>query len=305
MCYFAGQRIASVLGIPIDGRRKTMSARRLLLFLVLPALLLLAGGCSREATAPEDEDLQGLELPPALSMKLDLEAFRMGTSTANRKMPAPLGQATKMNWTNAALRVLIINTTMGVILTPPYLAFSAAIHTIPSLQPDGSFLWIYTWVESENHEVQIRLRGKVEEDHVRWELRLTDPQATPPLDQALWFWGESAFDNQSGFWVFQDIEDADLPEIMRLDWEVVAEDDRYLAIQNIRQGVEGYGDTLTYRIDGTTASITFYDASEDVTADITWDTVTGAGSLQVPDYNNGERACWDENHDDVECPEEG
>ena len=47
----------------------------------------------------------------------------------------------------------------------------------------------------------------------------------------------------------------------------------------------------------------FYDASENLNADITWDEVTGAGSIQVPDYNDGERACWDEDQDDIECPD--
>ena len=36
--------------------------------------------------------------------------------------------------------------------------------------------------------------------------------------------------------------------------------------------------------------------------DIIWNEADGSGSLRVPDYNDGVRACWDTNQFDVECP---
>jgi hypothetical protein len=47
----------------------------------------------------------------------------------------------------------------------------------------------------------------------------------------------------------------------------------------------------------------FEDASvPDSTAFIAIDTVTGAGSIQVPLYNGGQRACWDDAFLNTTCP---
>ncbi|MDQ1317536.1 MAG: hypothetical protein QG588_1188, partial [Candidatus Poribacteria bacterium] len=45
--------------------------------------------------------------------------------------------------------------------------------------------------------------------------------------------------------------------------------------------------------------VTYFDSSANITAEVTWDTVTTAGSLKVPDYNNGNWAYWDENKQDI------
>ena len=280
--------------------------------LLLASFLGLAGaGCSRGPTTPAESGPEPLQLPPVESMKVDLGLFQTAGAGAadlqdeeGLETPGRFGAATRFNWTNAVVRVLFIQGAVVAALTPPTLAFAAAIHTIPTLQPDGAFLWIYTWDDGEGHDFQIRLRGKVETDHVHWELRVTNLHADPPLDQALWFRGDSSLENDSGFWVFQDLDDPDLPEFARIDWDASAPDDRELSIENIRAGDDGEGDTLTYKLRGTMASIHFYDASADLESDITWDTVTMAGSLKVPDYNNGERACWDENQEDTVCPDE-
>jgi hypothetical protein len=47
-------------------------------------------------------------------------------------------------------------------------------------------------------------------------------------------------------------------------------------------------------------SIVYYDASEDTTSDITW-FADGSGSLTVPDYNNGDQACWDTEQRNEAC----
>ena len=66
------------------------------------------------------------------------------------------------------------------------------------------------------------------------------------------------------------------------------------------------GDTMLQSFEatdeGTIGLIQFYDASERMTAEVRWNVDTMAGSLRVPDYNDGRRACWDENLQDITCP---
>jgi hypothetical protein len=47
-------------------------------------------------------------------------------------------------------------------------------------------------------------------------------------------------------------------------------------------------------------SIDHYDASEDQSSNITYYS-DGSGSLTVPDYNDGQQACWDTNQEDIDC----
>jgi hypothetical protein len=42
--------------------------------------------------------------------------------------------------------------------------------------------------------------------------------------------------------------------------------------------------------------------SEPLVYNITW-YPDGSGSIQVPDYNGGLKACWDVHQNDVVCPE--
>jgi hypothetical protein len=272
---------------------------RTLALTVLVAMTLV--GCGNDSTGPEGEAPEAPTLPPASSMQFDFSFFESGDPLAGKSGAESSPEASHLNWINAVVRVAYINLVVADIFAPPVAAFQAAIHTFPVHQSDGSFLWTYTWVDGQ-HEVVIKLRGRLDGDHVDWALRVTDEQATPPLDDFLWFYGESSLVSESGFWIFNDREGTEPVEVAQIDWSVEPNDDRQLSFENIREGDEEYGDTLTYSVDATIISVDFYDASENLRADITWDELTGAGSLLVPEYNNGERACWDENQEDTICP---
>jgi hypothetical protein len=120
------------------------------------------------------------------------------------------------------------------------------------------------------------------------------------LDDFEWYTGESILDNTSGSWLFYDYLVPDsAKELAKIEWVVTGADNAELIISNLEVEGSNAGDVLTYDVEGTTALISFYDASEDIIADITWDLVTIAGSILVPNYNNGERAFWDENKQDI------
>jgi len=40
---------------------------------------------------------------------------------------------------------------------------------------------------------------------------------------------------------------------------------------------------------------------DDLRADISWNVDTKTGSLVSPEYNNGDRACWDSTFRNTEC----
>lgn len=251
------------------------------------ALLLLAG-CGETTTVPGAE---APALPPAQSMAMDLSFFGDGSAPGVTDLAG-----TKLNFLNAAVRVAFLNVAVVTVLTPPTLAFEAAVHTRPSRDDDGSYLWIYTWLD-HGKDYQIRLRGIPEGDHVDWELQVRLPGEDPEL----WFSGRNYVNRNEGYWVFRDFTLAGDPEVVRIDWQVNAVDDAFLDITNIHAGSAEEGDEIAYRVDGVMRSVEFHDASAAADFEILWDESDGSGSLQVPDYNHGERACWDSNRDDVVC----
>ncbi len=267
------------------------------LALLIPALcFLMLAGCGKETSAPTKE---APELPPAETLKFDLSFFQQ------QDLP---GQAqgteealTKFNWLNAVIRVAYVNLAVVQNLTPPYLAFAAAVHTRPVLEEEDTWLWTYTWVGPENVPFTIRLRGRVEGTHVEWSLHVAAPNAVPPLDDFLWFEGESSIVSDSGYWILNDSDGGRPVPCARIDWDYPTLLNRVLAFENIEQGKPEFGDRLTYRIDGVMISVLFHDASEGVDSDVIWNAQTGAGSLRVPDYNHGQRACWNERQEDVLC----
>ncbi|MBD3336533.1 MAG: hypothetical protein GF355_13555 [Candidatus Eisenbacteria bacterium] len=278
-----------------------LRSKMLVLLIILTAI---TWGCGEDSTGPQSGDPEAPALPPPASLQLGFDLF----AEVGLQAGTPPGAAaqpefqTRWNFLNAAVRVAVLNLVTTAIVAPPAAAFEAAIHSQPSYIGDATFVWIYTWVNGQGREVEIRLRGVLLDQAVDWELRVSDNQADPPLEQVVWFTGLSDFGNDEGFWILNDIVDGEPVEAARIDWQVDAEDDRRLSFENIYAGHEDLGDTLSYSQEGTVITIEFFDASEDIVADITWDEVTGAGSLQVPDYNDGERACWDEDQYDIECP---
>ncbi len=273
---------------------------RLPILILLVAFSVLLVGCGKDATTPV-APAGTPDLPPADSWNFDLSYFD--------RQPPPMIQSdghvadplVKTNFLNALARVAIVKLVAVSALTPPYLAFSAAIHSTPVAEADSTYLWTYSWTDSTNHSVLIHLRGRVTPDHVDWSLRLTAPNANPPLYDFLWFTGESSRASFTGFWIFNE-DVANLPvEAARIDWTYTGPSQRVLTFTNINPASADYGDSLAFTVAGDDMSLLFHDVSEGVDSHIAWNNRTGAGSIQVPDFNEGAEACWNDQHDDVNC----
>jgi hypothetical protein len=271
---------------------RTRIHRALPAFIAIAVLALALWGCSDSPNEPAKA--RAPELPPAESMRLDLSAF-----SPEDVGPAPKSQF-KFNFWNAQIRVAILNVAVAMVVAPPAAAIDAATHSIPSLQPDGAWIWTYTYVNGEE-EVVLRLRAIREDEAVLWQMFVTALGEDPPIDRVLWFEGRTR-GQDNGEWTLHDFTKPGDPAVLHIDWEVDADNDRFLTFEIINPGQPEYGDRLMFSDVGTLASILLEDASSGDEWDIRWDQSTGTGSLKVPDYNNGERACWDEHQDDVACP---
>lgn len=256
--------------------------------------------CSDEATVPSSSS-EAPVTPPLASMRLDLSFFGNGSAAATEELggPAEKTALARFNWTNAVIRMLIVDAFVDAAFSPPFELFEFVLQSEPKPLGDGAYLWTYRHVEN-GQEVRVDLTGRITARNISWELRVTDPAHQPPFDNALWFRGDSRDDGQQGYWLFEDPARGGA-EYARIDWSSTPGGDTELTIENLDDADEGNGDVVTYGLEGRVASLSYADVSDRATISVQWDVVTGAGSLVAPDYNNGQRACWDANQQDVDC----
>ncbi|MDZ7289516.1 MAG: hypothetical protein ONB44_18985 [candidate division KSB1 bacterium] len=254
---------------------------------------------SCEKNPAESEKNNPPKLPPQTSMAVDLSLFSSSQGLAKIGQEQMAGA----NFTNAALRVLVINTTVVAGMSVPVIVWAAAASQQPVLGADGKFHWIYT-VQSGAQIFQADLAGWIDVPARQsvWEMYITSTTHVPALAKFLWYSGRANLDATSGYWeFFDDKTPATNTKVLRIDWQSTAPDKATLTFLVVKPGVPENGDQLTYRVDGVLRQITLFDKSANTTLDIGWNAQTGAGYLLAPDYHNGQKACWDENRNDVVC----
>lgn len=64
---------------------------------------------------------------------------------------------------------------------------------------------------------------------------------------------------------------------------------------------DAHGAEVYYMADGNTREFDFQEPTPSQNHFIEWNAATSVGSITAWNYNNGERACWDENLDNVTC----
>lgn len=267
--------------------------------ILLSVVILFFGlfACEKNATEPENDSPP--PLPPVESMQFDLSLFDSPSNSSLAK-----ATISKQNFAAAALRVFIIKTTVTIAAIVPTAVFVAAIHQEPVLQEDGKFHWIYT-VQNGSNTFSADLAGwvDIQTNEIVWEMYVSSNTHSPELDQFLWYEGRSKIGNKEGWWLFYDDRSPSaLAELLKIDWQILDEDHRELILSNVNQSDESFGDSLTYTMEINENFLMFFDASENQSSTIFWDTQSGAGFIEWFDYKNGAKSYWDENQDDTSGP---
>lgn len=267
--------------------------------LALALVAALAVSCSDSADEPEVPPL-----PPLASMELDLALFD-GEAQASPEVTSVLDAtaATQQNFAAAALRVAVINGTVALVMAVPVATFAAAVSTSPVLGDDGRYHWVYT-VQHGGQTFAADLAGFLDHGSQEsvWEMRLSVSGPSVVVEDFLWYDGRAAFGHGSGRWrIYDPSRPSTHTELLRVDWTRASEQEATLVFNNVAPGAQGSGDRLTYETSGEERTITFLDQSEGTTLEIGWSAVTSEGYLIAPLHNNGEKACWDAQREDVPC----
>ena len=185
---------------------------------------------------------------------------------------------------------------------------------MPQPQSDGSWLWTYIFV-SDTAEYSIFLNGKNMGSYTAWRMEVSSTDPSDPLDHFLWFEGEVPIDEDSGYWQFYEPLDEPVAlslssgrvlstpgvECIRIDWENTADDEHELVFLVNKPDVPEEGSYLTYLEIPTVSSVEFYDSQTGNGGIIKW-YPDGSGSIQWPDYRDGDQYCWDTLQYNAACP---
>jgi hypothetical protein len=272
-------------------------AKKLLAVGLIGCMLWLAA-CEKNPTASKS---QKPDLPPQSSMVVDLNVFNNAAQLSN----AGADQTNAgLNFIAARLTVGAINLAVFAHMSVPVLTFAAALSQEPALKDDGKWHWVYSVSNASGQQFQADLAGWIDESAQvsRWEMRMSTTGLGAPLNNFLWYTGQASRNNGSGQW---DIYDAAQPsnsvKVVHIDWDHPSTANATLKFTVVKPQVPENGDVLTYKAENSSRSVTYFDQSANSTLQIFWDEVTHAGYIIAPNYNNGQKSCWDSQLNDTTC----
>lgn len=280
---------------------KTLTTGFLALALAATALT----GCSTDSspiTSTTTDEPVAPVVPPQAAFAFDFGLFDTPESRAyaeTGELSREADSVTHLNWLNAAIRVLYLDAILTKALTPPATVLAIALNQAPTYQGQGTWLFAFDYTDNAGVEVSVRLYATVDTvgEIVTWEMVVSSNEHDPVLVDFLWFEGETSLVSDAGYFLFHETDGRDAA---RMTYELdVAE--RSLLFEALDVESEDVGDFVRYSVDGDDVEVRVHDDSEGIDTVMEWSETTHAGSITAPDYNEGERACWDEQLLDVVC----
>ena len=257
------------------------------------ALVFVVASCKAE-----DEAQEGPQLPPPESMTLDLSPF---TGTASKEGAGP-----KSNFNNAALRVGVLNLFVRASLLPPAAVLRAAL-TVRPIFEDGKWIWEFDHSHGGASYAAVLTawfdNSEREGDSLELAMAITCPTCKIPTTDFTWYTGHFEIGGGRGTWQFfhPGIEQDD-QTFVTIDYTVTDLTHRAITATNNRaDGHEDAADVIAYALDGDRLQISFHDENEGLDYVAQASLATKAGWLEVPNYNDGEKACWDSELQNVDC----
>ena len=260
------------------------------------AILAAFAACTADTMSPNDPGPPP-ELPPLTSMSGDFSIF--GNAGAQQADVASELSMSSFHFTTAAIRVLAAQVVTVAALAVPVATFAAAANSTPTFEDDDRWHWRFTTVQG-GHTYTAHLSGAVQGNTVGWDMRITSPTHSPPLEEFVWYGGQGLRDRTSGSWTFYDpATPASSTAVLRIDWTHVSATEHGWEATALSGAASG--DVFTASVDGDDRMITYLDASAQELMEIYWNAADGSGYLIGPHYNGGVKACWDTNQQDIAC----
>lgn len=221
-------------------------------------------------------------LPDVESMTFDFDFFAEGGAGA----AAAPARVAGVNWAAAALSVSVANLAVVLHTAVPVATWTAARAQQPTFE-DGQWHWAFSTTQGEQ-SYSGDLAGYLDGNDAVFEMRVSS--SLLQLEDFLWYTGRGEVGSNAGVWTFYHPEFG-TTAVGEISWSHPTDDTWTLTFSATAGSQEG--DELEYAIDGTSRTVTFFDASDERTSEIHWDQQTHVGYIIAPNYNEGQKACWD------------
>lgn len=245
--------------------------------------LLFASACDNAST--EDE-------APSL---LPAEAFELNTDIFDSTPKAAAGE----NFTAGAWRVGLISVAVKVHMIIPFVVTAAAVDADPVFQ-NGEWVWSNT----ANHGIQsinFSLFAEPVSPGHDWRMVVTYNDGGTVYQQWELYTGHTENLGTEGDWdLYYDVNGT-RTNVLNATWDFNSETDRQVVLSVPVDAPTNPGDSVTYMIDGDMRFFEYTNAESGHVHQVEWNSETGEGSVLAPDFNNGEKACWDSLQDDTVC----
>lgn len=272
-----------------------MLRRFVTLALVLVTIGMTIISCSDKTTDTTPGNTPSI--PPEYSMAMNFSNFE-----GQYDVDQATTEASK-NFGQAAFRAGLFKSIVDINLAIPRALLRAASEADVQLNENKDWEWEFN-TTAESNEYEVRLTAARDQaGDASWNFYVTNPQFG--LEDKLFFSGVSYEQDTKGSWSYFSLLDSDGKEekVSQITWTAENEDDLNLRLDVVSNRNDNEGDYLDYTLEGNIKTAVYFDASKGQETTIKWNTETNAGYIIAPDYNEGNKACWDDNFEDTSCPE--
>lgn len=252
--------------------------------IILCSTLFLFSCSNKEKSEPP-------QIPSSSTMKVDVSEME----SVSHKSAAKLAES---NFNTALIAAGVAKVILEANLAIPRALISVAQDQTAEAINDSEFEWSYSSAAG-GQNYSVRLVATVESSQeVNWNFFVSSSAAG--IEDQLFFSGTSNFDGTMGTWTYYDLQSG--IETSHVSWEV-GDNTTSVELEVRSDRNNNRGDTISYNYDGTLKTVVFYDASDDQTSTISYNTETLAGFIISANFNGGAKSCWDENLNNTTCTE--
>ncbi|MDZ7682173.1 MAG: hypothetical protein U5J63_10815 [Fodinibius sp.] len=218
--------------------------------------------------------------------------MEMDFSTFNNQKVDQQKAKSAQNFSRAAFTALVMKGIVELNLAIPRALLTAANNSDAELNGDGDWEWNFTKTARDT-SFEVRLRAsRTSQDSVYWAFNVTNPSLD--LDNQLFFDGTTNADGTEGRWAYYNWKNtATQQQVSRVNWTVNAEDNLQLTLEVTSDRNGNQGDYIDYTFEDSLKTVIYYDNSEDEQTEIQFNVNSKAGYIIAPDFNSGNKACWD------------
>lgn len=264
---------------------------------LLSAILVLFTGCNSSSTGVEDTPPV---LPPSVVLETDFALFSENNAGANIQAGANKIENPYSHFLNASTRALLLNGTINANLFLPASILTAAEAVEPVLNEDDEWEWNFS-VSGNSQTFSVSLVGEEQDSgQTTWSVFVSNSLLN--LDDELLLEGVSTSNSGSGSWTVNRLAGfGTVQPHLQLDWDFDSVTEYSVDLEFLQMRDLLPVQSIRTQRDGPEKQTISRDMDDDLRADISWNVDTKTGSLVSPEYNNGDRACWDSTFRNTEC----